>query len=171
MRKITHTLGGALVGVFVSSSVADGGGVDTLVLSGVIFGSVLPDWLEPARDWTHRRTFHSLLLWLALSAALLPYGPYVYAPAVGALVHVLMDSLTKAGVPLMPFVSSNMSVGLRFIRSGGVGDHVLQILLSVLLILFFVSRAFFYDFSVFFDWVMKKIPDQKEFIKFFVLLL
>ena len=80
----------------------------------VLFGSVMPDILEPARTWTHRGLGHSRRalkfsgVVFATSAALglfqffIPglYLAYVISAFfLGYLVHLLADATTPAGLP------------------------------------------------------------------------
>ncbi|HTY52715.1 MAG TPA: metal-dependent hydrolase [Methanomicrobiales archaeon] len=79
-----------------------------------LFGSVMPDVLEPARDWTHRGLCHSRramrfvaygFVFTAVMGLFEGYFTDLYLayPAsaffLGYGVHLLADSLTPAGLP------------------------------------------------------------------------
>ena len=79
-----------------------------------LFGSVMPDVLEPAKDWTHRGLCHSRRalkfsgMVFAISAALglfqffVPelYPAYVASGFfLGYAMHLLADATTPAGLP------------------------------------------------------------------------
>lgn len=68
---------------------------------------MLPDLLEPAKDYTHRRFFHSKCLLKILLAALLPvillglvWSAWLWLAGamLGYIVHLLVDSVTKMGL-------------------------------------------------------------------------
>jgi len=79
-----------------------------------LFGSVMPDVLEPARDWTHRGFCHSRpamrLAWYAflctaaigMFQAMVPVVSPAYPASgffLGYALHLSADSLTPAGLP------------------------------------------------------------------------
>ena len=79
-----------------------------------LFGSVMPDVLEPARDWTHRGFCHSrramrfagyFFVFTAILGLFQPVIPDFSAAYLvsgfflGYIVHLLADSLTPAGLP------------------------------------------------------------------------
>lgn len=78
----------------------------------LVFGSILPDIIEPATYWTHREFFHSkkLLLILIVAATLLmsiwvfllksQFLLYISSFLLGYIFHLLLDSFTKIGLPL-----------------------------------------------------------------------
>lgn len=76
--------------------------------AGVFVGAILPDLLEPAVHWTHRKTFHCVktlkvigliilasfvLLWIS------PLFSWIFFGAIGYASHLLLDSTTKMGLP------------------------------------------------------------------------
>ncbi len=75
-----------------------------------LFGSLAPDFLEPAHYFTHRNFFHSqkllevlsiftaagVILWLVFRFQLLLF---VVSFSVGYIIHLLLDSTTKMGLP------------------------------------------------------------------------
>ena len=88
------------------------GGVPAgLWLIGIVLaalGAAIPDLLEPARHWSHRKFFHSrkMLDWavgiFALAAIIglfLPLFYYIASFFLGYASHLLADSTTKAGLP------------------------------------------------------------------------
>jgi len=71
-------------------------------------GAAIPDLLEPARHWSHRRFFHSrkMLDWavciFAITAVIgffLPLIYYISSFFLGYASHLLADSTTRAGLP------------------------------------------------------------------------
>lgn len=75
---------------------------------GLFIGGVLPDWIEPAHHYTHRKFFHSkrLLKWLYYSLIpllILSYfwndGFWLFFTIVGYISHLLADSTTTRGLP------------------------------------------------------------------------
>ena len=89
---------------------------DTMLLGffAALFGSVMPDVLEPPRNWTHRGLGHSRRAmrftgWLFVFTAILGFfqiynqGLHVSYLAsgffLGYATHLLADSMTPAGLP------------------------------------------------------------------------
>ena len=70
------------------------------ILGGVC--SMLPDLLEPAKNPHHRELFHSLLA-LGLTAGVLvkSKNPLFKTAAAGYVSHLIADSLTPMGLPLI----------------------------------------------------------------------
>ena len=73
-----------------------------------IFGSILPDILEPAYGYNHRSFFHSVIFLKIISIALLltiivaflkPFYFYISSLIAGYILHLLMDSQSKMGLP------------------------------------------------------------------------
>ncbi|MCU0642543.1 MAG: metal-dependent hydrolase [archaeon] len=71
-------------------------------------GALMPDWIEPAKSYTHRSFFHSKKTLLALAIALaltLLIGMmwnwmfYVSFFITGYISHLLLDWTTKMGLP------------------------------------------------------------------------
>jgi membrane-bound metal-dependent hydrolase YbcI (DUF457 family) len=71
-------------------------------------GAAIPDILEPARNWSHRKLFHSrkmleLTLWIfaitAIIGLFVPFFYYISGFFLGYVSHLLADSTTKAGLP------------------------------------------------------------------------
>lgn len=74
-----------------------------------IFGSILPDIIEPAFDYDHRDFFHSvgfakflvvalvisIILGLSIDERIL----YIVSISCGYLLHLFLDSLTPMGLP------------------------------------------------------------------------
>ncbi len=77
----------------------------------LVLGSILPDLIEPATGPFHRSTFHSLLVLFILSAvgiisifAVFSFGANIItvglcAICIGYLIHLILDSRTKMGLP------------------------------------------------------------------------
>ncbi|MBX6423400.1 metal-dependent hydrolase [Thermosulfurimonas sp. F29] len=101
------------------------------------WGALLPDKLafgfRRHRDWTH-----SPLIWLALfllmrkTAALFDVPPeavrLALAVPLGALVHVLCDALSRAGVPLLP--PGILWIGIPLYRTWDWTEEVVAALVS-----------------------------------------
>lgn len=78
------------------------------IFIGVFVGSVIPDIIEPAKDYKHRKKFHSwtYLKWVAISVPFfilvgiaLPFFWFLAGLAIGYCGHLLADSTTKMGLP------------------------------------------------------------------------
>jgi inner membrane protein len=74
----------------------------------LIVGSVAPDILEPAKHYTHRKFFHSSTTLKYLTYSLIPLLIfsliinnifYIFFFVTGYIIHLLMDSTTKMGLP------------------------------------------------------------------------
>lgn len=102
-------------------------------------GSIAPDVVDQRRasfalfqqrkfNTTHRKASHWFGWWLVLGFFSLAgiLGPLPDALlggfAFGALTHVLLDMLTKKGVPLLPFLSTRLHIGLC--RTGGLSEYL-----------------------------------------------
>jgi membrane-bound metal-dependent hydrolase YbcI (DUF457 family) len=73
-----------------------------------VFGSVIPDRLEPANHWTHRNKFHSKITLgitekifgaTAVIGLFTPILYYISCFFLGYVFHLLADSMTPAGLP------------------------------------------------------------------------
>lgn len=73
-----------------------------------VFGAVIPDQLEPATHWTHRKIFHSkrtlkISGWIFIVTAILalfnPLFYYISCFFAGYVSHLIADSTTKVGLP------------------------------------------------------------------------
>lgn len=120
-NRIVHTLGGLIIGLpligVVKYFLAPEFNTWSLILSllvalpFVLFGSHLPDILEPPKSPSHRKFFHSVfMLFLVFSSCfvisfvLVPRYDNVFIayPLLGIFIgyfsHLLLDSTTKAGL-------------------------------------------------------------------------
>jgi len=118
MRRQTHLLIGALAfaaytyPLYLLLHLPSGTMLVGLFCS--FFGSVMPDVLEPARDWTHRGIGHSrramkTSLWIFVATAVLGlfqiwnhelFLSYLASGFfLGYALHLLADSTTPAGLP------------------------------------------------------------------------
>ena len=83
-------------------------------IAAAVLGSLLPDILEPAKHWTHRKNLHSydtmVLLGKATGIIFIPtailsvvfgfnYLIPVFAVPFGYFLHLVADSTTKMGLP------------------------------------------------------------------------
>ena len=82
--------------------------INPMYLLPLFFTTLLPDILEPANHYNHRKFFHSkkvlnyLLIGLVISfiiSLMLNGFFYVFFGILGYVVHLLMDSTTKIGLP------------------------------------------------------------------------
>ena len=85
-------------------------GVEVLFLGGVaaILGSMLPDIIEPASDWTHRGFAHSkrilrrlslIVLLTSIAVLVFPHLLILVGALLAYVVHLLCDWTTKVGLP------------------------------------------------------------------------
>lgn len=126
----------------------------TLIMCGTLIGSLIPDIDSPRSKIGrkvpvpshligffigHRTLFHSLVIPAFLSiltyilkemesASLFPVLFLVGSIDLGYILHIILDSLTKEGVPLLyPF--SDRYFGLKLVREGGIIDYLLGFIL------------------------------------------
>lgn len=88
-----------------------------------------------ARGPHHRGILHSVVLGVLLFGAVYffsyelrshsPWNWIVYGAMIGYLSHLLLDSLTPAGIPLL--LRHGPTVGLRMISTGSLGDRLLGV--------------------------------------------
>lgn len=153
MKRINHLAITASCGIML--------GCGPVGLAGILTGAVLPDTDiklgVPHRTWTH---------WWALYATgfgLLYFFPFLNPIEttflkwifVGALFHILEDSVTVGGVPLYAPVSlSSKSFGMRgslfpnlaerftfgITKTGGVFEYVVMIACIIILVRFFPDK-------------------------------
>lgn len=74
----------------------------------LFIGAVIPDWIEPALDYKHRKYFHSRRMLKNLCFLLIPsfilgsffsWFFYLFSFVVGYISHLLLDSRTTMGLP------------------------------------------------------------------------
>lgn len=74
----------------------------------IFVGAVLPDWIEPAKHYTHRDVFHSKTalrycyygLGITLVLGIFIHGfLWIFFLLIGYISHLWMDSTTKMGLP------------------------------------------------------------------------
>ena len=74
----------------------------------LLFGSVLPDMIEPAKNYTHRNYFHSkrilkIMYYLIIPTLIIGFFInwifYVFFLVIGYISHLGLDSTTKMGLP------------------------------------------------------------------------
>lgn len=74
----------------------------------LLIGSILPDMIEPAYHYTHRKYFHSksflkilyiILLPLLIISIFLPIILYLLFLIIGYILHLWLDATTKMGLP------------------------------------------------------------------------
>lgn len=150
MRKINHTLSGillaeAVVGTMypgvltaggISHVLSDGQSLKTLapVLAASIVGSVFPDIDIRIPGLPHRSLTH----WFAPYAGLLIFAyltgrsPLLFFSA-GCLLHILLDSFSMMGVPILNPFGERKGFGLM--RVGGPADLVISLLFILALVM------------------------------------
>ena len=115
-RREAHSLAGLsipiLIYLIVGSKVLNSGFLISSAL--FIFGNIAPDIMEPARYFTHRNFFHSQKLLKILLVSVAPVAIlwiiswlifksqiflFIGSFLVGYIIHLLMDSTTKMGLP------------------------------------------------------------------------
>lgn len=112
-------------------------GADFIGVASAVFGSVLPDVIDKKMSLgikqlyhgIHRKLFHWWVLYV-LGAIFCRYwledgiGFYIgYYLCVGAIIHILCDSLTKSGVPFID--PSKSGHGLKVLRTGSLIEYVI----------------------------------------------
>lgn len=96
-----------------------------------MLGSTAPDWLEwvikaTGKDIKHRGNTHIVLYWLAglvFCMALWDIQGLLAAFFWGGLTHVLADSLTVSGVPLLPNSERRFHLFGGRLRTGEAGEY------------------------------------------------
>ncbi len=110
MRTLVHQAGGLAVAIAACAV-----GVPTVIGASMYFGASAPDWMEMPR-WKggyrfsiipHRTLTHWPVPWIALIlyAMYLPHDAMLLSQiligfSIGALLHIVMDSMTPMGVPV-----------------------------------------------------------------------
>jgi len=95
-----------------------------------ILGSTAPDWLEwvlraMGRRVKHRTITHIVVYWIGgmlFGLFLWDWHGVIAGFAYGGLTHVLADSLTIAGVPLLPTSERRFNLFGGRLRTGGSGE-------------------------------------------------
>lgn len=110
MRKETHLIAGSIVGFLT---------LDILLLFGVnlsntnmtmriflstlaMLGAAIPDTFEIARNYNHRKFFHSKTMLFLLIFIVYAFieNEFVFAFCGGYISHLLLDSTTRKSLPL-----------------------------------------------------------------------
>lgn len=105
-------------------------------------GSVLPDLVEMlSKNMTHRGISHSVAIYLAVLVLL--WSTPLRDCFVGVVIgHLLMDSLTMMGVPVIDERSRRITIFGGKLRTGSAGEFVVSGLIA------FVAFAILGSFSV-----------------------
>ena len=150
MTGKTHQLAGVATGVIVSQFVPTVKG-KLLFVAGCWFGSLIPD-IDHANSkisrmtillhylfaWCgHRTLTHSIVGVLLFSLIMIPLGvnTATIGLVIGYMSHLLMDSLTVAGIPL--FYPHKKKYRLMRIRTGSEGEVVVFGMIVLAMILYF----------------------------------
>lgn len=119
MMILTHILSGALLGLILFKNQE--------AAAYCLLGSILPDLDAVLGMGVHRKLLHNVFF-----VAALWYFGNIYL-AVGTLLHILLDSLTKAGVAVF-FPFSSKRYGLRITKNRGLLDYFTALVSLILLI-------------------------------------
>lgn len=138
MRGATHLVAGlAVASLWPEPTLA--------IAAGVAVGSILPDIDHPysivgrrvpilPRLLPHRTITHGLLFALVCGVLYLPLG-------VGVLLHLLLDALNPAGVPLLwPRATKYHIPYIHLVRSGGKIDYLLGVILWAFIVWYWIFR-------------------------------
>lgn len=71
------------------------------LLVGTIIGSILPDILDRPTSSKHRKLFHDPCFWLPVCCGLFLYSSLCFGFILGIFLHLLLDSTTAAGIPIL----------------------------------------------------------------------
>lgn len=143
MMGSSHVIIGLTLGI--TYAITQGASVDQVpIIAGIAgFCALVPDVDHPQSTirnslgllghvgffWLgHRGLTHTLLALLAVAAGALHFLPASYAAAciIGYGSHILADSVTKSGVPLLWPVYKER-VGLKLLRTGGLLEWLIDI--------------------------------------------
>lgn len=126
-----------------------------------ILGSTAPDWLEwvlkaLGKRVKHRTVTHVVVYWVALmlfGLLVWDWRGVIAAFGYGGLTHVLADSLTIAGVPMLPTSERKFNLAGGRLRTGGGGEYIVAGGIAV--VCFFLatsihSKSDFFPF--FYNW-------------------
>ena len=150
MKWFNHTL--------IACSVA--AVIDPVTVPAAAAGANAPDWLEwvsevAGRKVKHRTVTHYVFLWvvvLLFFAAVWDYHGFGAAFALGALLHVLADSLTVAGVPLGPWSDRRFHLFGGRLRTGDPAEYVIAGGVVVVCAALFLTLGFAGWYPFFYDW-------------------
>lgn len=109
MKLQTHAMAAGLASLWVCQNP-----VESALLC---FGSLLPD-ADSFFGLKHRGITHNFLIYLIL----IPIYPF-YFVAAGCLLHILMDSVTFSGVPILPKI--------RIIKNGDRKEFAFFVILMI----------------------------------------
>jgi inner membrane protein len=110
MNTTQHIVGAGLAAIplYLIANLISGGINIYLFYIPAIVGGVLPDIIEPAKDWKHRKFYHSKRMlkkvslgFVILFAAGFLWNPLFYLAMFlyGYVIHLLQDWTTKVGLP------------------------------------------------------------------------
>lgn len=135
MNRKTHESAGSLITIF---KVLTTGSI--ICILGVL-GSMAPDVDQKIKGMKHRGVSHTLLA-LFITSSIIVY----FNKEVGEvwflcyLSHLILDSITIMGVPLL-WPLSKKYYGLKLIKTGGTTEKLFPLIMTVLTVLF-VLRYF-----------------------------
>ncbi|MDK2792853.1 MAG: hypothetical protein PWQ25_1716 [Deferribacteres bacterium] len=122
-------------------------GYDVYGVIGVTLGSVLPDVIDMlisgGEDYSFQRVHRKLSHWWVLYTVLVyvAYKVYLFSiyinqaifyVSIGALLHIICDSLTKSGVPLLNPFKQDFRIGL--FKTGSPVEYLLVTVVTTLLL-------------------------------------
>lgn len=138
MKHINHRI--------VSAGVAAIAGAGPVAILGAVAGSVLPDFDIPLgiphRTITHWWPLYAIAFgapWLATTNPIL--HQFFLWVAIGSVLHILEDSLTVGGVPLLnPF---GKKFSFKVTRTGGILEYLISLGIVVAVVLLFLKDPYY----------------------------
>ncbi|MBL4930952.1 metal-dependent hydrolase [Clostridium paridis] len=127
MLKKTHlAMGIATTITFITTD-------NMLIAPIALVGSIAPDW-DVYLGIKHRTLTHSLIALLGSSYLLFTFNEQLGVLwGINYLTHLLLDSLTKTGVPLL-FPFHKKYQGLKLFKTGGAEDLFISLILIYIIL-------------------------------------
>ena len=168
MTGKTHMLIGTCTGIITALTIGtDNAAIFCGTIASTVIGSLIPDIDNPKstfgsktfftsniinKMFGHRGITHAPIILLIFSVGLLfvlnsfhmeSYIPILYGYTIGYISHLLLDALTKAGIPLF-YPISKKRFHLLNIKSGGIAERliVVGIILLLITVIFFAILHF-----------------------------
>jgi len=126
VMKKTHLVAGIFLWALFSYLTKS---LDVLFLAAAVLASIAPDLDLRIK---HRALLHNIFVLAVVAAGSWFLQGLYFAIIVSSAYfsHILLDSLTKAGVAVL-FPLSSKRYGLRLVRNGGLADKSLCVLLTL----------------------------------------
>jgi len=120
MLLLTHIVFSLFLGILISNN--------PYFIILLMFASILPDFDMHVPFVRHRGIFHSIFAGALVGLLFLPFSfQLAFAFFLGYCMHLLADSLTKAGVK--PFWPHPYRTKFGFITTGGISEKVFFVLI------------------------------------------